>query len=66
MHLRSACETFDVIGAIAWSERTRGEQRPSGEAGSNRCPDARDRLAAHERSIAPPAGPWRTHTESHD
>ena len=62
-HLRAARETFDALGLIAWSERTRAELRAAGEASPRRGPDARDQLTAHELSIAQLAAEGLTNRE---
>ncbi|AHH97272.1 LuxR family transcription regulator fused with ATPase domain [Kutzneria albida DSM 43870] len=51
-HLRAARDAFDALGAVPWGERARRELRTAGEASPRRDPDARDRLTAHELSIA--------------
>ncbi len=62
-HLRAARETFDALGVLAWSERARNELRAAGEASPRRDPDARDRLTAHELSIAQLAAEGLTNRE---
>ncbi len=49
--LRSALESFDVLGAARWSERARWELRATGQT-IGRHADARDRLTAQELRIA--------------
>ncbi|GGL04483.1 LuxR family transcriptional regulator [Sphaerisporangium melleum] len=62
-HLRTARETFDALGLAAWSERARRELRSAGESSPNRGPDAREKLTAHELSIAQLAAEGLTNRE---
>lgn len=62
-HLRAARETFDALGVTGWSERARAELRAAGETSPRRDPDARDRLTAHELSIARLAADGLTNRE---
>ncbi|GAA0624180.1 LuxR family transcriptional regulator [Sporichthya brevicatena] len=50
--LRVARDTFDALGAVAWSERTRAELRAAGERSNVRTPEARDHLTPQELQIA--------------
>ena len=50
--LRAACDAFEALGAIPWSERARQELRASGETSRRRAPDVRDRLTPQELQIA--------------
>ncbi|MFB8274593.1 AAA family ATPase [Nocardia colli] len=62
-HLRTARETFDALGFVAWSERARVELRGAGESSPDRSLDARDRLTPHELSIAQLAAQGLTNRE---
>ncbi|MGW4767366.1 ATP-binding protein [Nocardia sp. NPDC004278] len=62
-HLRTARETFDALGFVAWSERARLELRSAGESSPDRSPDARERLTPHELSIAHLAAQGLTNRE---
>jgi DNA-binding CsgD family transcriptional regulator len=50
--LRSARDTFDVLGAVTWSERARMELRASGETSRQRSSDLVDALSPQELQIA--------------
>ncbi|MDX3192649.1 AAA family ATPase [Streptomyces sp. MN03-5084-2B] len=62
-HLRTARKTFDALGMAAWADRARRELRSAGESSPNRGPDARDKLTAHELSIAQLAAEGLTNRE---
>ncbi|MFI6317633.1 AAA family ATPase [Nonomuraea sp. NPDC050556] len=49
--LRSARDTFDVLGLLAWGEKARQELRAAGEASDLRVPPAAERLTAQELHI---------------
>jgi DNA-binding CsgD family transcriptional regulator len=49
--LHAACETFDALGAIPWSERARQQLRATGETSRPRNPQARDQLTPQELQI---------------
>jgi DNA-binding CsgD family transcriptional regulator len=51
-HLRSALETFDVLGARQWAQRARAELRASGENARPPQPGSAARLTAQEFRIA--------------
>ena len=61
--LRSARDTFDALGAKAWSERARQELRASGETSRQRHPEARDELTPQEHQIAQMAARGLTNRE---
>jgi DNA-binding CsgD family transcriptional regulator len=50
-HLRSALDAFELLGAVAWAERARGELRASGETARKRSPSAIDQLTPQELQI---------------
>jgi len=50
--LRSARDTFDLLGAASWSERARKELRASGETSRQRSSDLVDALSPQELQIA--------------
>jgi DNA-binding CsgD family transcriptional regulator len=50
--LRTARDTFDVLGADAWAERARRELRAAGERSGQPAPRALDLLAPQELQIA--------------
>jgi len=50
--LRMARETFDVLGALPWSERARRELRAAGEASQPRAERVLDTLTPQELQIA--------------
>jgi DNA-binding CsgD family transcriptional regulator len=50
--LRTAVESFDVLGARSWARRARQELRATGERLGPRTPEARDRLTPQELQIA--------------
>ena len=54
--LRTARDTFDVLGCEPWSSQARRELRASGERSRRRIPEARDQLTAQELQIAQLAG----------
>ncbi|MFG2077174.1 ATP-binding protein [Nonomuraea maritima] len=62
-HLRTARETFDALGLVAWSERARRELRSAGESSPNRDAHAREKLTPHELSIAQLAAEGLTNRE---
>jgi hypothetical protein len=51
IHLRSASEIFDTLGAIPWTKRAQSELRASGETRRRRTPDCRDDLSPQERQV---------------
>jgi DNA-binding CsgD family transcriptional regulator len=51
MHLRSALDAFERLGAGAWAERARIELRASGETARRRDPSTADRLTPQELQI---------------
>lgn len=42
--LRSACETFDDLGAVPWADRARAGLRATGESRAEPAPDGRATL----------------------
>ena len=50
-HLRAACDAFDALGTLPWSERARRELRASGETNRHRAPDAVGQLTPQELQI---------------
>jgi ATP/maltotriose-dependent transcriptional regulator MalT len=50
--LRTARDTFDVLGCRPWGEQARRELRASGERSRSRVDEARDQLTAQEVQIA--------------
>jgi DNA-binding CsgD family transcriptional regulator len=50
--LRTARDTFDMLGCMSWSERARRELRASGERSRRRDRAAREQLTAQELQIA--------------
>ncbi|MEO3861674.1 LuxR family transcriptional regulator [Acrocarpospora sp. B8E8] len=54
--LRTARDSFDALGLLAWGERARQELRASGEASDRRAPSTTDNLTAQELQIARLAG----------
>ncbi|MEV4087892.1 LuxR C-terminal-related transcriptional regulator, partial [Nonomuraea fuscirosea] len=62
-HLRTARDTFDALGWVAWAERARRELRSAGESSPNRGPDALEKLTPHELSIAQLAAEGLTNRE---
>lgn len=50
--LRTARDTFDILGTVPWSDRARQELRAAGETSRRQSADARDRLTAQELQIA--------------
>jgi len=61
--LRAALQTFDQLGAIAWSDRARAELRASGETIRRRDPSAIDQLTPQELQIARMAATGLTNRE---
>jgi DNA-binding CsgD family transcriptional regulator len=61
--LRAARNTFDALGTIPWSERTRQELRASGETSRRRASEARDILTAQELQIVQMAADGLTNRE---
>jgi DNA-binding CsgD family transcriptional regulator len=51
-HLRAALETFDELGAAAWSDRARAELRASGETARRRTESGAPRLTPTELQVA--------------
>jgi DNA-binding NarL/FixJ family response regulator len=49
--LRAACEAFDALGVIPWSERARQQLRATGETSRPRSPEALDQLTPQELQI---------------
>jgi DNA-binding CsgD family transcriptional regulator len=49
--LRAACEAFDALGVIPWSERARQQLRATGETSRPRTPEALDQLTPQELQI---------------
>jgi DNA-binding NarL/FixJ family response regulator len=52
MHLRTALDTFEQLGATLWAERARVELRASGQTARKRDPSTRGQLTAQELPIA--------------
>jgi DNA-binding CsgD family transcriptional regulator len=52
MHLRTAMEAFDALGAIPWGEMARTELRAAGETRRSRTPATSDVLSPQELQIA--------------
>jgi DNA-binding CsgD family transcriptional regulator len=50
--LRTARDTFDALGCVAWGDQARRELRASGESSRRRDPQVRDQLTAQELQIA--------------
>ncbi|MDP9344974.1 MAG: helix-turn-helix transcriptional regulator, partial [Actinomycetota bacterium] len=63
VHLRSAVDGFEAIGAVPWVERARGELRASGESVRRKEPDRRDELSPQEMQIAQLAAEGLTNRE---
>jgi DNA-binding CsgD family transcriptional regulator len=61
--LRSALETFDGIGAVPWSDRTRAELAATGETMRRRDPTVTERLTPQELQIALAVGEGQTNKE---
>ena len=61
--LRSARDTFDALGAVAWGDRARQELRASGEQSRPRTPEAREQLSPQELLIAQLAAEGLTNRE---
>jgi DNA-binding NarL/FixJ family response regulator len=51
LHLRSALDAFERLGASAWAERARVELRASGETARERDPSTADQLTPQEQQI---------------
>jgi DNA-binding CsgD family transcriptional regulator len=49
--LRSACETFDDLGATPWADRARAELRATGESRADPPPDGRFALTPQELQV---------------
>jgi DNA-binding CsgD family transcriptional regulator len=49
--LRAACEAFDALGVIPWSQRARQQLRATGETSRPRSPEALDQLTPQELQI---------------
>ena len=52
VHLRSAMESFEQLGAVPWAARAQAELRASGETARRRDPSTADTLTPQERQIA--------------
>ena len=61
--LRTAGDTFDALGAVAWAERARRELRAAGERSGQPAPRALDLLAPQELQIARLAAEGLTNRE---
>ena len=61
--LRSALETFDGLGAVPWSDRTRAELAATGETVGPRDPTVTERLTPQELQIALAVGEGQTNRE---
>jgi DNA-binding CsgD family transcriptional regulator len=61
--LRSALETFDGLGAVPWSDRTRVELAATGETVRRRDPTVTERLTPQELQIALAVGEGQTNRE---
>jgi ATP/maltotriose-dependent transcriptional regulator MalT len=51
VHLRSAVEVLDRLGAVPWAERARAELRAAGESATQPAADAFDQLTPQELQI---------------
>lgn len=63
VRLRSALETFDSLGAVPWSDRTRAELAATGETVRRRDPALTERLTPQELQIALAVGAGQTNRE---
>jgi len=61
--LRAACEAFDALGVIPWSERARQQLRATGETSRPRSPEALDQLTPQELQIVQMAARGLTNRE---
>jgi DNA-binding CsgD family transcriptional regulator len=52
VHLRTALEAFEQLGAVPWAARAQAELRASGETARRRDPSTADTLTPQERQIA--------------